>query len=91
MKVELPNFVTKSFIQNVFKKQFSDESLTVESFWGEWATKKGDNYASEMYRIHVEYREENVISTKPILLKVKKIIKISKSKHKQIIRFYNSS
>ena len=70
MKTELPNFVTSSFLQEVFRTKLSSESLNIQSFWGEWATQKGDNYASEMYRIHVEYEEDNAITSMPVLLKV---------------------
>lgn len=75
MSVKLPNFVTNSFIQEVFAKNFEfKKNLEVKSFWGEWATKKGDNYASEMYRVHVNYEIDGVNMCKPVLLKV--IIKI---------------
>lgn len=70
MAVELPDFVTSSFLQAIFIKYLDDADLTLKSFWGEWATKKGDNYASEMYRIHVEYELRGVVKKKPVLLKV---------------------
>lgn len=71
MTVELPPFVTNSFLQHIFEKNFADgKSLQVKSFWGEWATKKGDNYASEMYRVHVEYEIDGANVSKPVLLKV---------------------
>lgn len=44
--------------------------MTITSFWGEWATKKGDNYASDMYRIHVDYDHNGVKKRRPVLLKV---------------------
>lgn len=71
MSVELPNFVTNSFLHEIFEKNFGGgKSLAIKSFWGEWATKKGDNYASEMYRVHVDYEIEGVSMSKPVLLKV---------------------
>lgn len=70
MAVELPDFVTCSFLQDIMNKYLDDADLTLKNFRGEWATKKGDNYASEMYRIHVEYEVRGVAKTKPILLKV---------------------
>lgn len=70
MSVELPSFVTRSFLQDIFIKYLDDADLTLISFWGEWATKKGDNYASEMYRIHVEYEVRGAVNKRPILLKV---------------------
>jgi hypothetical protein len=74
MTVELPSFVSNSFLREVFAKNFSfNESLEIKSFWGEWATKKGDNYASEMYRLHVDYEIDGVNLYKPVLLKVIKI------------------
>jgi len=70
MSVQLPDFVTKSFLQQVFQRNFG-ETLIVKDYKGEWATKKGDNYASEMYRIYVNYEiDDGVTKTKPILLKV---------------------
>lgn len=69
MTVNLPNFISKSFLQEIFERNFADgKTLTVKSFWGEWATKKGDNYASDMYRIHVDI--EGINMSKPVLLKV---------------------
>jgi Ecdysteroid kinase-like family len=77
MRVELPNFVTNNFLNEVFEKHFGNrKSLKIESFWGEWATKKGDNYASEMYRVHVNYEIEGIIFSKPVLLKVIVLIQI---------------
>lgn len=70
MEVELPNFITNSFFQGIFDKKFPNQSLIVKTLWGEWATKKGDNYASDMYRIHVQYEDNQLIKTKPVLLKV---------------------
>lgn len=71
MTFQLPNFVTNSFLQDIFIKNYSGgKSLMVKSFWGEWATKKGDNYASDMYRIHVDYEIDGVAKTRPVLLKV---------------------
>jgi hypothetical protein len=73
MTVELPNFVSKTFLQEIFAKNFSSgKSLDIKSFWGEWATKKGDNYASEMYRINVDYEIDGMVTNKSVLLKVLK-------------------
>lgn len=72
MTVEFPNFVTSLFMQKVFDKNYGSDAFKVKKFWGEWATKKGDNYASEMYRIHVEFESNGVTKTKPVLLKVNK-------------------
>lgn len=69
--VELPVFITKSFIQDVYERNYAKGgTLLVIKFWGEWGTKKGDNYASEMYRIHVTYSVDNIIENKAFLLKV---------------------
>lgn len=69
MTVDLPKFVSVSYLQEIFRKNYG-ENLTVSSFWGEWATKKGDNYASDMYRIHVDYELDGVKTKRPVLLKV---------------------
>lgn len=71
MSVELPKFVSSSFLLDIFVKNFgSEKSLTVKSWRGEWATKKGDNYASDMYRIFVDLEIDGVHMTKSVLLKV---------------------
>lgn len=70
MKAELPNFVTKSFLEEILRKKYLNKQLIVEDFWAEWATKKGDNYASDMYRVHVTYKDGKAFETKPVLLKV---------------------
>lgn len=69
MTVKLPKFVTISFLQEIFAKNY-ETTLIVKRFLGEWATKKGDNYASEMYRIHVDYELDGVNLKKSVLLKV---------------------
>lgn len=70
MLVELPKFVTSLLLQETFRRNLSNDGLTVTSFWGEWATKTGENYASEMYRIHVEYVINDASYKSPVLLKV---------------------
>lgn len=75
MTFKLPEFVSNSFLQEVFAKNFG-AGLTINGYWGEWATKKGDNYASEMYRVHVDYELNGVSKAKPVLLKVIKIKKL---------------
>lgn len=69
MTVELPKFVSNSYLQEIFRKNFG-ENVIVNSFWGEWGTKKGDNYASDMYRVHVDYELNGVNTKKSVLLKV---------------------
>lgn len=73
MAVELPEFLNLEFFQNIFEKVYS-EKLTVDNFWGEFATKPGDNYASEMYRITVDYSLGNKKTRKAVILKVNKRI-----------------
>lgn len=69
MSVELPKFVTNSFLHEILAENFGGH-LTIRDYWGEWATKKGDNYASEMYRINIDYEHNGVNKRKPFLLKV---------------------
>ena len=69
--VELPVFITKSLIQDVYQKNYAEGgTLLVMKYWAEWGTKKGDNFASEMYRIHVTYIVNDIIRNKAFLLKV---------------------
>lgn len=71
MAVELPEFVNLAFLQEIFEKNFAyGKHLKVENYWGEFATKPGDNYASEMYRITVDYELNDDRKRKPIILKV---------------------
>lgn len=65
----LPNFISNAFLQEIFRNHFG-KNLIVHSFWGEWATKKGDNYASDMYRVHVHYELDGMKTKKPVLFKV---------------------
>lgn len=69
MAVELPEFITLDFFQKIFEEKF-DKKLKVENFWGEFATKPGDNYASEMFRITVDYELDDEKIRKAIILKV---------------------
>jgi hypothetical protein len=71
MAVELPEFITLEFLQTIFEQNFAKNSiLKVENYWGEFATNRGDNYASEMYRIHVDYEVNDLKRRKSIIIKV---------------------
>lgn len=70
MAVELPEFITLDFFQKIFEENFAgDKKLKVENFWGEFATKPGDNYASEMFRITVDYVLNDEKIRKAVILK----------------------
>lgn len=72
MSVELPKFITREFLQNLVRKYLKDETtLTIDNFWGDWATKRGENYASDMYRLHVDYTHKGASKRKSVLLKVR--------------------
>lgn len=74
MTIQLPEFVTSDFLLDILKKNLpSVNEVKVEHFWGEWATKPGDNYASVMYRIHVDFEVNDSKRRKSIILKVKLI------------------
>lgn len=71
MALELPEFINIEFFQEIFEKKFSDgKKLRVDNFWGEFATSPGDNYASEMYRITVDYELDYEKIRKTVILKV---------------------
>lgn len=71
MSVELPKFITREFLQNLVMKYLKDETtLTIDNFCGDFATKRGENYASDMYRLHVDYTHKGVSMRKSVLLKV---------------------
>lgn len=66
---ELPEFITLDFFEKIFQREF-DGNLKVDNFWGEFATKPGDNYASDMFRITVDYELNGEKLRKPVILKV---------------------
>lgn len=71
MALEMPDFITIEFFQKIFNINFSKgEKLRVDNFWGEFATKPGDNYASEMYRITIDYDVNGKKNRKTVILKV---------------------
>lgn len=69
MTVELPQFVDKTFLNQILRTNY-DEKIDVKSFWGEFATKAGENYASLMYRIHISCDLDGKSEIKKILFKV---------------------
>lgn len=73
--IELPKFITMEFLQDLVQQYLKDETtLKITKFWGEWATKPGDNYASDMYRLHVDYTHGEVDKRKSVLLKVRYLL-----------------
>lgn len=73
MSVELPEFITLDFFQKIFEINFASK-IRVDNFWGEFATKKGDNYASDMFRVTVDYEVNDVKTRKAVILKVNKFV-----------------
>lgn len=91
MAVELPEFITIDFFQKIFEKNFANgKELFVLNFWGEMATKPGDNYASEMYRVTVDYEVESEKIRKAVILKVSYEIKYLNLKNAFEIRIFGS-
>jgi hypothetical protein len=74
MSVKLPEFITQELLQKILSINYKDEvkNFKVDNYWGEWATKRGENYASDMYRLHVDFRQSEVNKQKSFLLKVRK-------------------
>ena len=71
-QVVLPDFVNIEFLQRIFHENFGkDGEVKVKRFSVSFATVKGENYASEMYRLIVEWSLNSVVQEKPIILKVK--------------------
>lgn len=70
-QVALPDFVNIEFLQKIFQDNFGkDDKVKVNSFQVNFATKKGENYASEMYRLIVEMIVNDRLEKKSIILKV---------------------
>lgn len=49
-----PAWITAQFIENVLKNADKNDSISVNNILVNIATKKGDNYTSDMYRVNFE-------------------------------------
>lgn len=52
-----PKWLNKCFVQSHLQNYFNSESLKVVRFSAESATAKGENYASDLYRVKVAFKD----------------------------------
>lgn len=65
----LPTWLTKKYLEKVLRDHEKDESINVHKFNGSPATAKGNNYASVMLRINVEYEQNAKTLSKSMVIK----------------------
>ncbi|XP_055615204.1 uncharacterized protein LOC129761507 [Toxorhynchites rutilus septentrionalis] len=56
-KVQVPEYLNEDLIKRSLANGFQNDSVTVKKLQISPATSAGDNYMSEVFRIHVEYRD----------------------------------
>lgn len=54
-RVVVPDYVSKTFIENALRKAFSSRDLILKNIRLEMGTSVGDNYCSDIYRAYVKY------------------------------------
>ena len=52
---EVKKVITNDFLQNLLRKYENNQSIIVNNVLFKEATNKGDNYASDMFRVTVDY------------------------------------
>ena len=63
------SWLNNSFLEKVLKSSEGDENLQVTSYQITRATAAGDNYASELYRISVQYTTRGQPETTSLIVK----------------------
>lgn len=67
---KVPDWLNDSYLLRVLRSNYpSSDEILLKKTHVESATNKGDNYASEMFRIVLEYTRNGVFLQKPIILK----------------------
>lgn len=69
----LPEWFTKEYIENVLQNHYKTEELAVKEMSAQPATKRGDNYASVMHRVSVEFVKNGKTIKDSFILKVRSI------------------
>ncbi|XP_055382977.1 uncharacterized protein LOC129613084 [Condylostylus longicornis] len=57
---DVPKWINKDYLERVLKNYFKDNSLKILDFYTKLATKKGENYASLVIRVVIEYENKNL-------------------------------
>ena len=58
--LEVPDWLTESFIQDILQKQHKDASIEINSMNVQECGGKGENYTSDMFRVGVNFRSKDV-------------------------------
>lgn len=74
MALETPTWLNLCFAEKILRKSEGDNSIEVTDIFSKPATDKGDNYASDMIRITVEFSHDQggrrISEKKSIIIKV---------------------
>lgn len=55
---DAPKWLNKEFLEKHLRNYFNYQKLAIDNFEVKPATAKGDNYASDLYRVKVTFAEE---------------------------------
>lgn len=58
-----PKWLNKTFVESHLRNYFNSEHLKIVRFNVESATAKGENYASDLYRVKVAFSDSSAGST----------------------------
>lgn len=53
-----PNWINKDFLEKHLQSSFSEKQINIINFEVKPATAKGENYASYLYRVRINYTDE---------------------------------
>lgn len=58
--LEVPEWLNESFIQNILRNEHKDSKIEINSMKVQECGGKGENYASLMFRVLVDFRSKDV-------------------------------
>lgn len=70
--LEVPNWLNAEFIEKHFRNFYRNSEIRVSSFAVRSATAKGENYASSIYRVFVEFYD-SLAGAKEVCIRMKVI------------------
>lgn len=74
MAIETSTWLNLRFVENILRRSEGDNSIQVIDTWSTPATKKGDNYISEIIRITAEFSRDQsgrkITEKKSIIAKI---------------------
>lgn len=90
MALGKPTWLNLCFVEKILRKSKGDNSIQVIDIFSKPATAKGDNYASDMTRITIEYtrdHEDRKITEKKSL--IVKVLPMSEDIRSNLVSFVN--